>query len=93
MRIATILDEADLCSEKQDERDRSVIAQTYIWWRLKVVPYRGRWNDMHQLAFAWRMSPTATVRRFRSVVCRISNAAICVSSFGTSWDSVLSEKV
>jgi hypothetical protein len=62
--ISIVLDEDDLASEKRTEPERSGIAQTYIWWRLKLARYRGKWNDMHQLAFVWRMSPAASVSRW-----------------------------
>ena len=91
MGIATILDEEDLASEKDREREPSAIAQTYILWCLKLPRYRGKWNDMHQLAFAWRMSPAGSVESFRTVVVRICKGATCSHSFG-AWESVLSEK-
>jgi hypothetical protein len=91
MGIATVLDEEDLASEKDCERKPSEIAQTYIWWCLKVPRYRGKWNDMHQLAVAWRMSPTGSVKSFRTVVGRICKEAPCTHWFG-AWESVLSEK-
>jgi hypothetical protein len=92
MGIATVLDEEDLASEKDRERKPSPIAQTYIWWCLMLAPYRGKWNDMHQLAVAWRMSPAESVNRFRTVVGRICKGATCSYCFGKSWESVLSEK-
>jgi hypothetical protein len=91
MGIATALDEEDLASEKDRERKPSQIAQTYIWWCLKVPPYRGKWNHMHLLAVAWKMSPAATVNSFRTVVDRICKGATCTHWFG-AWESVLSEK-
>jgi hypothetical protein len=93
MGIATVLDEDDLTSEKGGERERSAIAQAYIWWRLKLPPYRGKWNDMHQLAFAWNMSPAGSVRAFRTVVNRICNGSGCAHRFEKSWESALSEKM
>ncbi len=92
MGIAIVLDEEDLAGETGGERERSEIAQAYIWWCLKLAPYRGRWNDMHQLASAWRMSPAASVGSFRAVVNRICKGATCTNWFGDSWESVLSEK-
>jgi hypothetical protein len=93
MGIATVLDEEDLASSKGCERARTEIAQAYIWWRLKLAPYRGKWNDMHQLASAWHMSPAASVKPFRAVVDRICKGATCTEWFGKYWESVLSEKV
>ena len=94
MRIATVLDEEDLTSEKDGEANRrAAIAQTYIWWRLIVAPYPKKWSDMHQLARAWRMSPSLSVKDFQTVVMRISKGAIPASAFGSLWDSVLSKKL
>jgi hypothetical protein len=70
-----------------------VIAQTYIWWRLIVAPYSKKWSDMHQLARAWRMSPSMSAKEFQTVVRRVSKGAICATSFGNAWDSVLSKKI
>jgi hypothetical protein len=94
MGMATVLDEEeDLASEKGRGRERSEIAQTYIWWYLKMAPYRGKWNDMHQLAYAWCMSPVASIQGFRTVVYRICKGITATHQFETSWESVLSEKV
>jgi hypothetical protein len=92
MGIATVLDEEDLGIERSDERVRSEIAQTYIWWCLSMPAYRGKWKDMHELACTWRMSPAALVKRFRYVVQRILREAVLANGFGTAWDSVLSQK-
>jgi hypothetical protein len=92
MGIATVLDEEDLASNKGGDSERSAVAQTYIWWCLKLAPYRGKWKDMHQLAFTWRMSPAASVRSFRNVVTRICKGATCPYGAGEAWESVLSEK-
>jgi hypothetical protein len=67
MGVAVVFDEEDLASEKGAGRERSEIPQAYIWWRLKLAPYRGKWNDMHRLASAWHMSPAASVKSFRTV--------------------------
>jgi hypothetical protein len=91
MGIATVLDEENLASEKCG--GRSETAQTYIWWHLKLAPYRGKWSDMHQLAHAWHMSPSDSLKNFQNVVRRTSKDVTCTSSLGTAWDSVLSEKV
>jgi hypothetical protein len=93
MGISTVLDEDDLTSEKGREPERSEIAQAYIWWRSKLAPYRGKWSDMHQLAFAWHMSESASVTGFRTVVYRICKGATRTHRFEKSWESVLSEKV
>jgi hypothetical protein len=93
MGISTVLDEDDLASDKGRERERSAIAQAYIWWRLKLPPYRGKWNDMHRLAFVWYMSPAASARSFRTVVNRICKGAVCTHRLEESWESVLSKKV
>jgi hypothetical protein len=93
MGIAAVVDEEDLSREKVLLKQRSAIAQTYIWWCLKMPRYYGKWNDMHRLAFAWRMSATESVRSFRTVVGRICNGATCTDWFGDLWESVLSEKV
>jgi hypothetical protein len=92
MGVATVLDEEDLASRTDVPREPSEIAQTYIWWRLKMAPYRGKWSDMHQLAFAWRMSPSISLKGFRVAVSRICSGTSCVSSFGQPWESLLSEK-
>jgi hypothetical protein len=93
MGIAVALDEDDLASEKGRERERPEIAQAYIWWRLELAPYRGKWDDMHRLASAWRMSPTGSVRLFRTVVDRICKGAARADRFGTPWESVFSKKL
>jgi hypothetical protein len=94
LRIAIALDEEDLTSENDAEPNgRSVIAQTYIWWRSIIAPYSKKWSDMHQLARAWRMSPAMSVKDFQTVVRRISKGAMSASSFGSAWDSVLSKKL
>lgn len=92
MEISTVVDEEDLTREKL-LRERSVIAQTYIWWCLKMPRYYGKWNDMHRLAFVWRLSPTESVKSFRTVVSRTCKGVTCRDSFGEPWESVLSEKV
>jgi len=89
--IVTVLDEEDLTREQSHEREQSAIAQAYILWRLKMAPYRGKWNDMHQLAFAWRMSSTPSVKVFRNLVNHVSKGAVCDNPLGNSWDSILSE--
>ena len=93
MGIAITCDEDDLATETGNERERSEIAQAYIWWRSKIPPYRGKWNDMHRLAFAWKMSPSRSVKGFRTVVTRICAGAASTHRFEKSWESVLSEKV
>ncbi len=92
MAIATVLDEEDLTVEKGGDRERSEIAQTYIWWHLKMAHYRGKWNDMHQLAYAWKMTPAGSVRSFRTVVYRICKGVKCRRLFANAWESALSEK-
>jgi hypothetical protein len=92
MGIAVVLDEEDLVGEKGRERELSAIAQTYICWCLAMAPYWGKWKDMHGLASTWRMSPTESVKRFRTVVSRICKGATCTYAFSESWKSALSEK-
>jgi hypothetical protein len=92
MGIAAVLDEEQLTREKRHEQQRSEIAQTYIWWYLRLPPYRGKWNHMHQLAFVWHMSPAESVKRFRTMVYRICKGATDTYPFGNPWESVLSEK-
>jgi hypothetical protein len=89
--ISPVVDEEDLARERFS-RERSAIAQTCIWWYLKMPPYYGKWNDMHRLAFAWRLSSTESVKNFRTVVSRTCKGAICVDSFEEPWESALSEK-
>ena len=93
MGIAATLDEEDLSIEKASERERSEIAQAYILWRWKMAPYRGKWNDMHRLAFAWHMSPAGSVKGFRTVVDRICKGAVSPRPLEKPWESILSEKV
>jgi hypothetical protein len=94
MRVAIVLEEEDLTSERDGEQNRhSVITQTYIWWRLVLGPYSGKWSDMHQLARTWRMSPSLSLKDFQTVVNRSSKGAVSVSPLGSPWDSVLSEKL
>ena len=89
---AVAADEDDLASEKGRELEHSAIAQAYIWWRLRLATYRGNWSDMHRLALAWHMSPTGSEKNFRKVVSGICKGAACTYWFGTSWESVLSQK-
>jgi hypothetical protein len=89
---AIVLDEADLAKDEVHERKRSDIAQAYIWWHLLMASYRGKWNDMHRLAVAWRMSDAASVKRFSTVVYRHCKGASWTYPFETSWESLLSEK-
>jgi hypothetical protein len=92
MGIAIVIDEEDLLSEEGSRRELSERAQTYIWWRFVMAPYRGKWNDMHKLACTWKMSPAESVTNFRSVVDRIcKRLSVIVYPFGRTWDSVLSE--
>lgn len=93
MGISIVLDEDDLVSKKGGQREHSEVAQTYIWWCLKLPLYRGKWNDMHRLAVAWRMSPSSSEKGFRNVVKRICKGAPCPHRFEKSWESLLSEKV
>jgi hypothetical protein len=92
MEVSTVVDEEDLAQEKI-LRERSVIAQTYIWWYLKMRRYHGKWNDMHRLAFAWRLSSTESVSSFCTIVSRNCKGVTCTDSFGEPWESALSEKV
>ena len=92
MGIALVLDEPDLVSEEGRARELSAIAQTYIWWRLAMADYRDKWNDMHRLAFTWRMSPTESAKRFRTVVGRICKGAGYTYRLDESWKSTLSEE-
>jgi hypothetical protein len=89
---AIVLDEEDLAKEEVHERKPSEIAQAYVWWHLLMPSYRGKWDDMHRLAFAWHMSPAASVKSFRTVVCRICKGATFTRPFEASWKSILSEK-
>jgi hypothetical protein len=92
MGIAIVIDEEDLLSEEASGRELSERAQTYIWWRFVMAPYRGKWNDMHKLASTWKMSPAASVRNFRTAVDRMcKRPSVIVYPFGKAWDSVLSE--
>jgi hypothetical protein len=90
MGLATVLDEEDLASERGLEQVRSDIAETYVCWRLQLPDYRGKWNDMFELAYTWKMSRATSVKTFRNVVGRVLKAATSTNSFGTSLDSVLS---
>jgi hypothetical protein len=93
MGIAVAVDEDDLTSEKGREPECSERTQAYIWWCLNLAPYRGKWNDMHRLARAWHLSSATSVKDFRTVVSRICKGAPCADRFGTSWESVLSQKL
>jgi hypothetical protein len=92
MGIAADL-EGDLFREKAGERELTDIAHTYILWRLKIAPYRGQWKDMQGLASVWKMSPSGSVKNFRTVVTRISKRAASTFTLNESWESVLSEKM
>ena len=90
MGMACVLDEEDLTSENSRGLRHSEIAQAYIWWHLLMAPYRGKWDDMHRLALAWRMSTTMSVIQFRSSVCRLCKRTECTHRFEKTWESVLS---
>jgi hypothetical protein len=92
MKSTLVLDEDDLVNEKRPERELSAIAQTYIWWCSVMPPYRGKWRDMHQLAFMWKMSPTESVKSFPTVVRRMCKGALCIYPFDNSWKSALSQE-
>jgi hypothetical protein len=92
MGIAIVIDEEDLVSDKGREREISAINQTYIWWQQAMAPYRGKWNDMHQLAYTWRMSSTQSVKQFKTIVSRICKRPTGAFPFDDSLESVLSEK-
>jgi hypothetical protein len=89
MGIAIAFREENLTRQKAGERERSAIAETYILWRLKMAPYRGKWNDMHLLARRWHMSPTDSGKNFQSVVNRICNGTTSTNWLGRSWESAL----
>jgi hypothetical protein len=90
--IAIVVDEEDLLSDAGSGRELSERAQTYIWWRFVMAPYRGKWNDMHKLACTWKMSATKSVTSFRTVVDRMcKRPSVIAYPFGKAWDSVLSE--
>lgn len=80
---------SDALSEKNRPRALSAGAQTYIWWRFVMARYRGKWNDMHQLARVWRLSDAKDVETFRSMVVRITRDVTEIHyPFGSAWDSV-----
>jgi hypothetical protein len=89
--IAIVVDEEDLFKEGSG-RELSERAQTYIWWLFVMARYRGKWNDMHKLAYTWKMSPAESVAYFRTVVDRMGKrTSVIAYPFGKAWDSVLSE--
>ena len=90
MGKASVLDEKDLTSKDDPNPERSEVARAYIWWRLVMAPYRGKWDDMHRLALSWRMTDTTSPKQFRNKVCRILKAAKCTYEFEKSWESILS---
>jgi hypothetical protein len=90
--IAIVIDEEDLFREEGSGRELSERAQTYVWWRFVMAPYRGKWNDMHKLAYTWKISPAESVGYFRTVVDRMcKRPSVIAYPFGKAWDSVLSE--
>jgi hypothetical protein len=89
--ISPVVDKEDLAVEKF-LREPSVIAQTFIWWYWKMPRYYGKWNDMHRLAFVWRLSRIESVKTFTAVVSRTCKRVACTDSFAHSWESALSEK-
>jgi hypothetical protein len=83
----------DVLIEKCRGRKLTVAAQTYTWWRFAMASYRGKWNEMHRLAVAWRLSDARDVETFRRMVVRISRGVRSMHyPFGSSWQSMLSEK-
>ena len=90
--IAIVIDEEDLFREEGSGRELSERAQTYVWWRFVMAPYRGKWNDMHKLAYTWKISPAESVTYFRTVIDRMcKRPSVIAYPFGKAWDSVLSE--
>jgi len=93
MYRATLLDEENFLSEKSRRHEPSEKAQTYEWWRCCMVRYRGKWNDMHQLALAWRLSKAVDQETFRSIVVQSSRRIKTLRyPFGKAWESALFEK-
>jgi hypothetical protein len=90
MEIVLALEE-DIVGEKP-ERELSAIGQTYMWWCLVMAPYRGRWNDMHQLAVTWRMASTDSVKKFRTRLSRMCKGTLWTYPFSESWKSALSKQ-
>ncbi|HYM05832.1 MAG TPA: hypothetical protein VEU11_04675 [Terriglobales bacterium] len=76
----------DVLIEKSHRRKLTVAAQTYIWWRFTLAPYTGKWNDMHRLAVAWRLSDVRDVESFRRIVGRICRGLKSMHcTFGSAW--------
>jgi hypothetical protein len=90
---ACLLDGSDVLRETGHTQELSEIAQTYIWWRFAMAPYRRKWADMHRLANVWRLSAAKDESTYRTVVCRICKGVSRMRyPFGSGWESILSEK-
>ena len=50
--------------------DFSATKEAYIWWHDRGPTNRGRWNDMHAVARAWRLTGIKDVESFRRYVHR-----------------------
>jgi len=72
--------------------DLTLPGQTYVWWRLAMAKYQGKWNDMWQLAVAWRLTDARDPESFRTNVGRVCRGLESIHyPFGRAWQSVLSE--
>jgi hypothetical protein len=87
----TVLDEQFL-DEKSCGREPSVTTQTYIWWNLAHARYRGKTNEMYELAKVWKLTAVKDVETFRSMVNQACRGVQSMRfPIGSAWESALSE--
>jgi hypothetical protein len=80
--------ENDVLSKEHRTPPLSTRAKTYSFWRFEVPNYRGKWNDMHRLAVAWRLSAAKDVETFRTMVKRVPPLSHDLSLLlGSAWQS------
>jgi hypothetical protein len=91
MARTTVLDE-EILGEKSRGREPNVTQQTYIWWHFSIPRYKGKTNEMYQLAKVWKLSAVKDVETFRSMVNQICRGARSMRyPIGSAWESVLFE--
>jgi hypothetical protein len=88
----TVTLDGNLLPKRGKERELSTFTQIYIWW-LAMPAYRGKWDDMYQLAKIWRLSDATDVDSFRAYVSRVCRSETSMRNpFGSCLEQVLFEE-